>query len=185
MDSNLVVVYLVLLLVFLSGAGFFVVRQILRTRKVETNLSKLQDKLSQERGTAQEYYQLGCIYNDKNLYSQAIAVLQKSIKAVEEQEPLENVAMIYNALGYAHFAKEEYDIAIRQYKEALKLTPEYATACNNLGYAYERKKLTSQALEAYEKSLSLDPNNQIAKRRVESLRKRLGIPTSEATQQNP
>ncbi|MDT9198506.1 tetratricopeptide repeat protein [Limnospira sp. PMC 1042.18] len=182
MDSNLAVVYLVLLLVFLSGSGFFIVRQIFRTREVESKMSQLQQQLSQGKGTAQEYYQLGCIYNDKNLYSQAIAVLQKALKAVEEEESPENIATIYNALGYAHFAKEEYDIAIRNYKEALKLTPEYATACNNLGYAYERKKLTSQALEAYEKSLSLEPNNQIAKRRAESLRKRLGIPTSETAQ---
>jgi len=179
MDGNLAVLYLVLLLIFLSGAGFFIVRQIFRTRRVENNLSQLQNKLANERGTAQEYYQLGCIYNDKKLFSQAVSVLQKALKAVDEQEPPQNVAMICNALGYAHFAKEEYDIAIRQYKEALKLDPDYVTASNNLGYAYERKKLTSQALEAYEKSLSLDPNNAIASRRAESLRKRLGIPTSE------
>jgi tetratricopeptide (TPR) repeat protein len=47
-----------------------------------------------------------------------------------------------------------------------------------LGYAYERKKLTAQALEAYEQALQGDPRNAIARRRSESLRKRLGIPSS-------
>ena len=79
--------------------------------------------------------------------------------------------MIYNGLGYAHAAQEQYDIAIRQYKEALKLKPDYVVAFNNLGFAYEKKQLSAQALEAYESALALDPNNPTAKRRVEPLRK--------------
>jgi tetratricopeptide (TPR) repeat protein len=181
MDENLAVFYVLLLVVLLLGAAFFVFRQILKTRRVETRLSKLQRKLSQEQGTAQDYYELGSILNDKKLYAQAIAVFQKAIKAAKEEVP-ENLAMIYNALGYAHFAKEQYDIAIRQYKEALKLNSDYVIAYNNLGAAYERKKLTAQALEAYEQSLKIDPKNGVAKRRSESLEKRLGIPTSESTQ---
>ncbi|MEB3280138.1 MAG: tetratricopeptide repeat protein [Lyngbya sp.] len=178
MDSNLPVVYLLLLVTLLLGVGFFVLRQILKTRRVEGQLSRLQKKLSQEKGTAQEYYELGCIYNDKKLYSQAIAVLQKALKTSEQEEESQNLALVYNALGYAYFAQEQYDIAIRQYKEALKLAPDYVTAYNNLGYAYERKKLTAQALEAYEQALQGDPKNAIALQRAESLRKRLGIPTS-------
>ncbi|WP_413165813.1 tetratricopeptide repeat protein [Capilliphycus salinus ALCB114379] len=178
MDSNLPVVYLLLLVTLLFGVGFFVLRQILKTRRVEGQLSRLQKKLSQEKGTAQEYYELGCIYNDKKLYSQAIAVLQKALKTSEQEEESQNLALVYNALGYAYFAQEQYDIAIRQYKEALKLAPDYVTAYNNLGYAYERKKLTAQALEAYEQALQGDPKNAIALQRAESLRKRLGIPTS-------
>ncbi len=179
MNSNLPVVYLLLLMALLFGVGFFVLRQIIRTRRVESQLSRLQSKLSQEQGTAQEYYELGCIYNDKKLYSQAIAVFQKALKVSDPQEEdAPNLALVHNALGYAYFAQEQYDIAIRQYKEALKLVPDYVTAYNNLGYAYERKKLTAQALEAYEQALQGDPKNVIAIRRSESLRKRLGIPIS-------
>ncbi len=181
MDNNLAVVYVLILVVLLLSAGFFVFRQILKTRRIETTLSKLQKKLSQEQGTAQEYYELGSILNDKQLYTQSIAVFQKAVKAAKE-EPALNVAMIHNALGYAHFAKEQYDIAIRQYKEALKFNPDYVVAYNNLGAAYERKKLTAQSLEAYEQSLKIDSANAVAKRRAESLRKRLGIPTSEPAQ---
>ncbi|MGB3532423.1 MAG: tetratricopeptide repeat protein [Microcoleaceae cyanobacterium] len=181
MDTNFAVFYVLLLVILLLGAGFFVFRQILKTRRVETTLSKLQKKLTTEPGTAQEYYELGSILNDKQLYTQAIAVFQKALKAAKE-EPAENVAMVHNALGYAHFAKEQYDIAIRQYKEALKFNRNYVIAYNNLGAAYERKKLTAQALETYKQSLKLDPKNDVAKRRSESLEKRIGIPTSESTQ---
>jgi Tfp pilus assembly protein PilF len=171
MDITLPIVYISLLLVLLSAAGWAIVRQILRTRKVEGAISRLQKKLAQEKGTAQEYYELGSIYLDKRLYAQAIGQLQKALKA--EELSGEELALIYNALGFAYFAQEQFDLAIKQYKEALKEKPDYVTVFNNLGHAYERKQLTAQALEAYETALKYEPNNVTAKRRADSLRKRL------------
>jgi tetratricopeptide (TPR) repeat protein len=174
MDSNLLIVYLSVLLVILGSSAWFIVRQIFKSRNVDMSLERLENKLTKESGTAQEYYELGSIYLDKNLYSQAIVLFQKALKS-KDLEGDENTAIIYNALGYAHFGQEQYDIAIRQYKEALKLQPEYVTSLNNLGHSYERKKLTVQALETYETALKYDPNNATAKRRIESLRKRLTV----------
>ncbi|MFB8787327.1 MAG: tetratricopeptide repeat protein [Potamolinea sp.] len=170
MENTLPIVYLSVLLVLLAGAGWAVIRQVLKTRKIESALSRLEQKLKTDRGTVQEYYELGSIYSDKKLFAQAIVLLQKSLKGVDAEE--ENLALVHNALGYAYFAQEQYDIAIREYKEALKDNPEYVTALNNLGHVYERKKLTAQALETYEQALKYEPNNPIAKRRAESLRKR-------------
>lgn len=170
MESQLPILYLSLLLGLLAIATWFVVRQVLKTRKVEITLSNLQQKLRNEKGTAQEYYELGGIYTDKKLFSQAVPPFQKALKA-EDLSPEES-ALIYNALGFAYAGQEQYDIAIRQYKEALKLKPDYATAYNNLGFAYEQKRLTAQALEAYEDALKVNPDNATAKKRAESLRKR-------------
>ena len=174
MDSNLLIVYLSALLVILGSASWFLVRQILKTRKLEMSLERLENKLTTEKGTGQEYYELGSIYVDKKLYSQAIVLFQKALKT-QDLEGEEDQAVVYNALGFAHFGQEQYDIAIRQYKEALKLQPEYVTSLNNLGHAYERKKLTAQALEIYEQALACDPDYATDKGRVESLRKRLVI----------
>ena len=171
MDSSLPVIYLSVLLVLLGGAGWIVVRQVIKTRKIESTLSRLERKLKQERGTVQEYYELGSIYSDKKMFAQAIVLFQRAIKGVDAEE--ENLAPVHNALGFAYFAQEQYDIAIREYKEAIKQDPEYVTALNNLGHAYERKKLTAQALEIYEQALKYAPDNAIAKRRADSLRKRL------------
>lgn len=169
MDSNLAIVYLSILLILLSGVGFTTFRQVLKTRRIETTLARLQKKLTKEKGTAQEYYELGGIYLDKKLYTQAIAMLQKAVKAAEQEG--ENVALIYNGLGYAYFAQEQYDLAIRNYKEALKHNPNYITALNNLAHAYERKNLIAQALQTYEQVLNLELNNTSAKSRAEKLRK--------------
>lgn len=170
--DNLPVVYLSILLIVLLGSGVFVFRQVLKTRKTENALGRLQKKLNKEKGTVQEYYELGSIYLEKKLYSQAIALFQKAIKAAE-QENEENIAPIYNGLGYAAFSQEQYDLAIRHYKEALKQNPNYIFALNNLGHAYEKKNLTAPALETYEQVLKSEPNNTTAKRRAESIRKRL------------
>ena len=172
MNENLPVIYLSGLLILLGIAAAFIVRQVIKTRQLESIFSKLQKKLKQEKGTAKEYYQLGSIYLDKKLFVQSITLFQKALKAEKEIEP-ENKALIYNALGYAYFAQEQYDLAIRNYKEALKIYPEYVIALNNLGNVYERKQLTAQALEAYEQALKYESNNPTAKRRAESLRKRL------------
>ncbi|NJL69205.1 MAG: tetratricopeptide repeat protein [Oscillatoriales cyanobacterium RU_3_3] len=174
MDSSLPVFYLSVLLAILAIAAWFIVRQIFKTRKLDTSLERLENKLTKESGTAQEYYELGSIYLDKKLYAQAIVLFQKALKC-KDLEGDENTAIIYNALGYAHFGQEQYDIAIRQYKEAIKLQPQYVTALNNLAHSYERKKLTAQALEIYEQALTYEPDNATAKRRVEALRKRLAL----------
>lgn len=172
MDSNLAIVYVSILLVLLSALGFNILRQVWKTRRIESSLSRLQKKLSQEKGTAQEYYELGGIYLSKKLYAQAATTLQKALKAAEQEETVK-LALIYNGLGYAYFAQGQYDLAIRQYKESLKYDPNYVTALNNLGHTYERKNLVTQALETYEQVLESEPNNSTAKRRAESLRKRV------------
>jgi len=170
MDNNLAIVYLSIFVGILTFAAVGVFRQIFKTRKIEGSFARLRKKLETEKGTTQEYYELASIYSQKKLYSQAIALFQKAIKSAQE-EAEENIAPIYNGLGYVYFSQEQYDLAIRQYKEALKSKPNYVTGLNNLGHAYEKKKLTSQALETYEEALKLAPNDSIAKRRAESLRR--------------
>jgi tetratricopeptide (TPR) repeat protein len=161
-----------MLVVLLAIAGVLLFRQVLKTRKVETTLTRLQNKLSKEKGTAQEHYELGGILLDKKLYSQAIAQFQKALKA-KDLTGIDDTAVILNALGFAYAAQEQFDLAIRQYKEALEKKPDYTTALNNLGFAYEKKQLIAQAVETYDKVLSYDPKNSTAKRRSDSLRKRL------------
>lgn len=176
-DTNLLLIYLVTLLVLLGVAAILVIRQVYKTRRVEGTLNRLQNKLSKEKGTAQEYYELGSLMLDKKLYSQAIIQLKQAVKVLDKEDA-DKAALIYNALGYSYFAQEQYDLAIRQYKEALGVAPGYVTALNNLGHSYERKQLTVQALESYESALKYEPGNTTAKRRADSLRKRL-VPAQE------
>jgi tetratricopeptide (TPR) repeat protein len=168
MDDTLAIAYLVSLVAILLVVGWIVLRQILKNRSLEAIISKLQPKLQKEKGTPQEYYELGSVYLRKKLYAKALSEFQTAIKAGGE-----NVPEVYNAMGYAYFSQKQYDLAIKHYKEALELDPDYVFALNNLGHAYEQKNLVPQALEVYEKALAIAPDNDTAKRRANSLRKRI------------
>jgi len=172
MNETLPTVYLLFLLLLLTAIAIFVIQQIFKTRKTESELSQLQKKLKNEKGTALDYFQLGSIYLNKKLFAKASQLFQRALKAEDDIEP-ENLAFIYNGLGYCYLSQEQYDLAIRQYKTALKHNPQFVKAINNLAYAYEKKQLTAQALETYEEALKYEPENPTAKKRTESLRKRL------------
>ncbi|MFG3819285.1 tetratricopeptide repeat protein [Limnothrix redekei] len=171
MEDSVGIVYISILVGLLSIVAFFVLRQVFKTRRLESTLSRLQKAASSGEAGAQAFYELGSIYMDKKMYGQAIEQFQRSLKKGEE-ESTDNLAIVYNALGFAYIAQEQFDLAIRQYKEAVKLNSGYVTAWNNLGFAYEKKQLVKQALEAYEAALAADPKNGVAKRRLESLQKR-------------
>lgn len=169
-DRDLLTIYLAAFLLLLSVTAFFILKQILKSNKIERTLTRLERKLRTERGSVQEYYELGSIYLEKKMFSQANIVLKKALKA-EDVDSI-SLAPVYNALGYAYFGQDQYDMAIRQYKEAIKIEPEYVMAMNNLGHAYEQKKLSTQALEIYDRAIKIEPNNETAKRRSETLRRR-------------
>ncbi|NJN38333.1 MAG: tetratricopeptide repeat protein [Acaryochloridaceae cyanobacterium CSU_3_4] len=192
MDNNLAALYLGLFLVLLGFAAWFVFRQVFKTRKNELKISQLEAKFKKQAGTLEEYYELGSIYLRKKLYVQAVTQLKQALKMAEteingetnadaEEEDIEtspvaeSLAPLYNALGYAYFGQEQFDMAIRNYKEALKCKTNYLVAMNNLAHAYERKKLMKQALETYDEVLSQDPKNDTAKRRSRSLRKQVAV----------
>lgn len=191
MDTSLANVYLGLFLVLLSFGAWFVFRQVFSTRKNELRISSLEAKFKTEVGSIEEYFELGSIYLRKKLFVQAITELKKSLKMAEaevngadapdDEDPEETetnpvaepLAPLYNALGYAYFGQEQFDMAIRNYKEALKCKSDYLVAMNNLAHAYERKKLVKQALDTYDQVLSQDPKNDTAKRRSRTLRKQV------------
>ena len=171
-NSNLPIVYLSVLIGLLAIAAVFLFRQVFKTRRIESTFTRLQRKLTNEKGTAKEYYELGSIYLDKRLYVPAMDLFKRALKA-KDLEGEENIAIVYNALGYSYACQEQFDLAIKQYKEALDQQPGYVTALNNLGFAYEQKQLVTQAVEAYDEALKYEPQNKTAKRRSESLHKRL------------
>jgi tetratricopeptide (TPR) repeat protein len=172
-DKFLPAIYLGVLIILLASTAVLILRQIIKTRSIESSFSRLQNKIKDGKGTAQDYYELGSLYLDKKLFVQSVSLFQRALKEAKEELEPENKALIYNALGYAYFAQEQYDLAIRNYKEAVKLYPQYIIAFNNLANVYEKKQMVAKAIETYEESLKQEPENAVAKKRIESLRKRL------------
>jgi tetratricopeptide (TPR) repeat protein len=71
-------------------------------------------------------------------------------------------------------SRGEYDNAIADYTEALRLNPNYAAAYNNRGSAYDDKGMPDRAIEDYTAALRINPNHANARNNLELARKTRG-----------
>ena len=67
MNELLPTIYLSGVVLLLGTLVFFVSIQTIRTTRTEKQFYKLQKKLQKEKGSAQEYYELGSLYLNKKL----------------------------------------------------------------------------------------------------------------------
>ncbi len=66
--------------------------------------------------------------------------------------------------GNAHYYLQQYDKAIADYTEALRLNPQYANAYYNRGNVYYVLKQYDKALADYDQALRLNPNHSDAQK---------------------
>ncbi|KAJ7516809.1 hypothetical protein O6H91_22G071100 [Diphasiastrum complanatum] len=172
-------IYLGSLLVLLGIGSFLVVRQILFRRELETAAKELQDRVRTGQASPMEYFELGAVMLRKKFYVLATKYLEQAVKKWDGDE--QDLAQVYNALGFSCFSEGKLDLAISQYEKAVKLSPGYVTAWNNLGNAYEKKKDWSRAYKAYDQALQFEPGNKVALTYRDAIKERLerfrGVPT--------
>ncbi|KAJ7516810.1 hypothetical protein O6H91_22G071100 [Diphasiastrum complanatum] len=159
--------------------SFLVVRQILFRRELETAAKELQDRVRTGQASPMEYFELGAVMLRKKFYVLATKYLEQAVKKWDGDE--QDLAQVYNALGFSCFSEGKLDLAISQYEKAVKLSPGYVTAWNNLGNAYEKKKDWSRAYKAYDQALQFEPGNKVALTYRDAIKERLerfrGVPT--------
>jgi tetratricopeptide (TPR) repeat protein len=168
MDFTLPQAYLGGLLVLLSIAAVVVGRQILRVRRDEAALARLEAETRQGARSAADLYELGSVQLRKRLYNQAADTLKQASKRSSD-EPAEAQALIENALGFALAAQNNYGGAIRHYRAALRAKADYPVALNNLAFALEKQQKADEARATYEKVLELDSSNSTAQKRLKRL----------------
>lgn len=183
MDLLLPQAYLIGLVVLLGGAAVAVGLQIVRVRKDEQSLSRLEGKSKASTTGAADFYELASVQLRKRLYPQATANLKLAAKRAEA-EPPEAQAVIQNALGFALAAQSNYATAIKHYRSALRSKPNYPVALNNLGYALERQQQIEEAKAIYEQVLELDHSNKTARKRLKGLERKQGVPLAPLSANN-
>jgi len=76
----------------------------------------------------------------------------------------------YNNLGIAYKKKGMYKEAEKEYKEAIRIKPDYDTPHYNLGLLYRDQGLYTKAIEYFEKALSINPDFIDARDKLEGCR---------------
>src|SRR3954451_10375530 len=72
-------------------------------------------------------------------------------------ENVKTLASAYNNRGDAYIAKGEYDLAINDFDQSIKLNPESARTFNNRGFAYKKKGEYDRAMQDFEEGIKLNP----------------------------
>ena len=171
MDVSLPQAYLVGLLLLLGTASVLVARQILRVRRDESALARLEAQAKGSEKSAGDLYELASVQLRKRLYGQATENLKLAAKRASG-EPSEAQALIENALGFALAAQSNYNGAIKHYRAALRAKSDYPVALNNLAFAQEKLLKDPEAISLYEKTLQLEPDNATAKKGLKKLKRR-------------
>jgi Tfp pilus assembly protein PilF len=77
--------------------------------------------------------------------------------AQPSQGPLPDSADAHNQLGSAYDKGGQVDLAMVQYREAVRLKPDHSGVRHNLGNALAQKGQMDNAIREFEAALRLDP----------------------------
>ena len=92
-----------------------------------------------------------------NLFMQG--QLQKTLFEVTHMlERFPNSVTLYNIAGASNAGLMQFDAAIKSYKQALKIKPDYFDAYNNMGNALKKKGDSDAAIDCYKKALKIKPD---------------------------
>jgi len=72
-----------------------------------------------------------------------------------------------NGLGLLMSKQKKYDDALRYFKQAVAVRPNFDDAYNNLGVVYEAKKDLLSAKASYRKALQINPKNALAQKNID------------------
>ncbi len=170
MDTLLPQAYLIGLTCLLVIVAALVGTQLLKVRRDEVNLIKLEKGGANASTDAAQLYELASVQLRKRLYPQATSTLRKALKQLDG-EPNEAKALIENALGFSLAAQENFESAISHYRTALKAKSDYPVALNNLAFAKQRLMQEEEASKLYKEVLNIDPKNKTAIKQLQQIEK--------------
>jgi Flp pilus assembly protein TadD len=132
--------------------------QLVNQGKLEEAAEKFRAVIQRNPRDAASHSWLGYTYLQLKRPDDALSTLQQAQKLQPRN------AEIVNNIGNARMAREEYELAVEAYKQAIQMRrqhekKEYGDAWYNLGFAHTRLSQWPQAVEAYEKATTLLPKD--------------------------
>ena len=95
-------------------------------------------------------------------WDNAIKQLTAALSEAKPNKAALDPATIYYYRGNAYYNQKEYDRAIEDYNQALKLNPKLVAAFNNRGIAYAQKGEYDRAIADFNQALLLNPKDAYA-----------------------
>jgi Tfp pilus assembly protein PilF len=106
---------------------------------------------------------LGLALLDEGRIDEAISQFQTMLLiAPTHDEAIFYQALARNGLGMAYERKGDYDKAIAQYLETLRIIPQFATANNNLGETLRKQGKNKEAIYYFEQAVKYNPKYAVA-----------------------
>ena len=102
---------------------------------------------------ANEYFQKGNQFKDRNQFELAIKQYEKAIKKDKE------FVLVYDYLGVAYRMNNDLDNAIKTYKKSIDIFPEGDFALLNIAAAYSMKNNEAESQKYYKKLINFYPEN--------------------------
>ena len=170
MPTSLPQTYLIILGSLLFILAIVVGRQVFKVRRNEMNLVNLERDGAINSTDSAKLYELGSAQLNKRLYPQATNTLKNALSQIKD-EPEDARAIIENALGFSLAAQDNFNAAIKHYKNAIKAKPNYPVALNNLAFAKQKLSQKDEAYEIYRKVLEIEPKNKTASRQIKNIDK--------------
>ncbi|MGL4243208.1 MAG: tetratricopeptide repeat protein, partial [Beijerinckiaceae bacterium] len=131
-----------------------------RLEKKDEAQAKLKDVIAREPDNYDAMVTLGNLYRSNEDYANAAKVYDQAIALLTEETTTPGHWRIYYFNGIAHERLKQWDIAERNFRKALELSPEEPMVLNYLGYSLIEKKLNLQeAMEMVKKAVELRPND--------------------------
>lgn len=121
-------------------------------------LDQLDRLIERSPGNFDAIVTLGNIYRNNEEYANAAKAYDKAIALVKE--PTAGHWRVFYYSGISYEREKQWDLAERQFRRALELSPNEPMVLNYLGYSMIEKKINLQeAMEMVRKAVSLRPND--------------------------
>lgn len=92
------------------------------------------------------------------LYADLGKELDTALQLAQEAEAARPVSGIIDTVGWVHYKREEYDLAIAKFQQALNITPLQPEIRYHLALAYAKQENSAGAIEELQYALRIDPN---------------------------
>lgn len=106
-------------------------------------------------------YNLAKIYIDKKKYEKSLFLLEELIKnlnnASDKPENKNALLLVQNTIGTVYYFQDNFDKAIKKFKEILKFDSGFYKTYYNIALVYEKKKDLKNAIKNLEKTVNLEP----------------------------